>query len=124
MNRQPNETMVQLLQRLNRESEAAAVELHRQTSGGVWRNLRRCFNVAPPIRRQARLRISLGLPGVVRLLYRYILRGGFAGSLSFDEAAIQATYEHWIEMKARERERDWREQTDALVVRLLEEQGR
>ncbi len=116
--------MVQLLNRLNRESEAAAVELHRQTSGDTWQNLRRCFNADPLIRRDARLRISLGLPGVVRLLYRYLLRGGFAGSCSFDEAALGATYEHWIEMKVREREKDWREQTDALVARLLKEQGR
>ena len=76
------------------------------------------------VRRESRLRVTLGVPGVVRLFYRYILRGGFIGSYSFDRAALQATREHWTEMKVREREKPWRDATDALVHRLLQERAR
>jgi hypothetical protein len=85
--------------------------------------VRGCWSSDPLIRRAAKLRVSLGVPGFFRLLGRYILRGGFIGSYSFDRAAIQATREHWTEMKVREREKPWRAQSDALVGRLLQERS-
>jgi hypothetical protein len=119
----PEESIVQALYRHNRESEAEAMVILRDRRRGFLQNLRGCWSVEPTVRRESRLRVTLGLPGVVRLLGRYILRGGFIGSYSFDRAAIQATREHWTEMKVRERETPWRAETDALVDRLLRERA-
>ncbi len=119
----PEETILEALSRHNRESETEAVEILRDQRRGFLQNLRGCWSADSSVRRESRLRVTLGMPGVVRLFYRYILRGGFIGSYSFDRAAIQATREHWTEMKVREREQPWRQETDALVQRLLRERA-
>jgi hypothetical protein len=118
-----DETILQALYRHNRESQTAAIEILRDRRRGFLQNLRGCWDADPNIRRESRLRVTLGVPGVVRLFYRYILRGGFIGSCSFDRAALQATREHWIEMKVREHEKPWRKKADALVERLLRERA-
>jgi hypothetical protein len=115
------ESLVQALYRHNRESEAEAIEIMRDQRRGFLQNLRGCWSSDPHVRRASALRVSLGVPGVFRLLGRYVIRGGFVGSYSFDRAALEATREHWIEMKVREREKSWRVETDALVSRLLQE---
>jgi hypothetical protein len=115
------ETILAALYRHNRESQAEAIEMLGDRRRGFLQNLRGCWSTDSVVRRDARLRVTLGVPGVVRLFYRYILRGGFIGSYSFDKAALQATREHWTEMKVREQERPWHGATDALVQRLLEE---
>jgi hypothetical protein len=119
----PEETILAALHRHNRESQADAIAILRDRRHGFLQNLRECWSADPLVRRDTRLRVTLGLPGVVRLLYRYILRGGFIGSYNFDRAALQATREHWTEMKVREQETPWREATDALVQRLLQERA-
>ena len=119
----PRETILEALNRHNRESETEAIDILRDRRRGFLQNLRGCWSTDTNVRRESRLRVTLGVPGVVRLFYRYVLRGGFVGSCSFDRAALQATREHWIEMKVREREKPWRKQTDALVTRLLREQA-
>lgn len=119
----PDESILQTLFRHNLESQTEAIEILRDRRRGFLQNLWGCWSADRAVRRESRLRVTLGVPGVVRLFYRYILRGGFIGSYSFDQAGLQATREHWIEMKVRERERPWRNQTDALAHRLLRERA-
>jgi hypothetical protein len=123
MPRDSQETILEALYRHNRESQAEAIQMLADRRQGFLQNLRGCWSGDPVVRRDARLRVTLGVPGVVRLFYRYILRGGFIGSCSFDRAALQSTREHWIEMKVREREKPWRDATDAVVQRLLQERA-
>jgi hypothetical protein len=115
--------MLAALHRHNRESQIEAIEILGDRRRGFLQNLRGCWSADSIIRHDSRLRVTLGVPGVVRLFSRYILRGGFVGSYSFDRAALQATREHWTEMKVREREKPWRDATDALVQRLLQERA-
>jgi hypothetical protein len=123
MPRDPEESLLATLYRHNRESQEEAIDILRDRRRGFLQNVRGCWSADPAVRRASRLRVALGVPGVVRLFYRYVLRGGFIGSGSFDRAALQATREHWIEMKVREREKPWRDATDALVQRLLQERA-
>lgn len=78
-------------------------------------------------RRRAIKNLSFFPPfrGVVRFFYMYFLRMGFLdGRAGFHYASMISMYEYWIELKVRELKSDWRNATDQLAERLLEEQKR
>jgi glycosyltransferase involved in cell wall biosynthesis len=57
-----------------------------------------------------------------RFIYDYYLRLGlFDGHVGFSYCAMIAMYEHWTELKMRERESDWDARTVALAQRMMEE---
>jgi glycosyltransferase involved in cell wall biosynthesis len=76
----------------------------------------------PMGRRRAAKNLSFFLiaRGLWRFLYHYVVRlGVLDGSAGVHYCAMISMYEYWIELKIRERERSWRERTEATVLRLL-----
>lgn len=72
-------------------------------------------------RRRAFKNFSFFLRGraVWRFLYSYLLRWGWLdGPAGFHYCAMISMYEYWIEVKIRELENDWAEQTRWLAERL------
>jgi glycosyltransferase involved in cell wall biosynthesis len=58
----------------------------------------------------------------LRFLYLYVLRlGVLDGRAGFHYCAMMSMYEYWIELKIREQESPWAEQTRELASRLLHE---
>ncbi len=54
-----------------------------------------------------------------RFLYMYIYRRGWAdGKEGFHYCAMIAMYEYWIELKIRERERNWKAKTERIADRM------
>ncbi|MDX2147902.1 MAG: glycosyltransferase family 2 protein [Planctomycetota bacterium] len=81
-------------------------------------------SASPGVKRRAVKDLSFFVPfrAFVRFLYMYFFRGGFRdGRAGLHYAAMISMYEYWIEIKIRERQRAWRQETDGAVARALGE---
>lgn len=69
------------------------------------------LNDDPTLHRRALKDLSYFMPfrGLLRFLYMYFVRAGWLdGKSGFHYCAMMAMYEYWIELKIRERERNWK----------------
>jgi hypothetical protein len=83
--------------------------------------LRALFSKDRILRRRAFKNFSFFLRGraVWRFLYSYFLRLGFLdGPVGFHYCAMISMYEYWIEIKIREVESNWSEETARLSERM------
>lgn len=86
--------------------------------------LREVLDADPTRKRRAMKRLSYFLRGraVLRFLYLYVVRlGVLDGGAGFHYCSMMSMYEYWIELKVRERENPWSEQTRRLAQTLLPE---
>jgi glycosyltransferase involved in cell wall biosynthesis len=101
----------------NRYSELESIEAARvrQEGWGSWRDL---LHRDPMHRRRALKNLSFRLRGrgLCRFLYQYLLRRGLLdGRPGLLYCAMIAMYESWIELKVRQGQSNWSEQTRALA---------
>lgn len=86
--------------------------------------LSNCLTRDPMVRRRALKDLSFQLRGrgAARFFYSYLIGGGFLdGVAGLHYCSMIATYEHWIEMKMRERLQDWNGRIDMHAQQLLKE---
>jgi glycosyltransferase involved in cell wall biosynthesis len=86
--------------------------------------LREMLNADPTRKRRAMKRLSYFLRGraLLRFVYLYVVRlGVLDGRAGFHYCSMMAMYEYWIELKVRERENPWSDQTRILAHTLLQE---
>jgi glycosyltransferase involved in cell wall biosynthesis len=84
--------------------------------------MRKAFDKDPGVKRRAVKDLSFFLPlrGFIRFAHMYFWKMGFRdGVAGFHYAAMISMYEYWIELKIREKQRRWRDETDAEVKRNL-----
>lgn len=103
---------------LSADGESALIEKHRryarQEAASYWKRhyspaplepqAASLFSSDPLVRRRALKSLSQHLParGLLRFLYQYVGRGGFAdGSAGFAYCVLMAKYEHWIAQEIR-----------------------
>jgi glycosyltransferase involved in cell wall biosynthesis len=101
--------------------EGAEGLIVRQEKHPIWAGL---HSDDPIVRRRAMKNLSYFLHGrgLLRFLDLFFLRGGWRdGKAGFHYSAMIGMYEHWIELKIAEKESSWRQATDALAERLLQE---
>lgn len=86
--------------------------------------LRDAFDRDPTRKRRAMKTLSyfLGSRALLRFLYLYVVRlGVLDGRAGFHYCTMISMYQYWIDIKIREREHPWAEQTKRLATRLLED---
>jgi glycosyltransferase involved in cell wall biosynthesis len=86
--------------------------------------LRELRGADPTLTRRVMKNLSYFFPGrgILRFVFLYFLRLGFLdGTAGLHYCAMIGMYDHWTELKIRERERPWAAATDALARQLLVE---
>ncbi|MDZ4755152.1 MAG: glycosyltransferase family 2 protein [Phycisphaerae bacterium] len=119
-----NKGLVPWFQKHNSYSQLEAREATRVVAGGLRAQIKLAFDQEKSVRRRAIKNLSFFPPfrALVRFLYMYFVRLAILdGAAGFHYAAMISMYEYWIELKLKEQRRHWRERTDALAARMLEQ---
>ncbi len=96
-------------------------------STSVWSKLAGMFSRQPGAARRSLKDLSFFLPfrAFARFFYMYLLRGAFLdGRAGFHYACMISVYEYWIELKIRERQRNWLVRNERIVARMLGQEYR